>query len=161
MEWAKQYGFAWDHCTAELAAKHGHVKVLQWLLDSGYPFDVKGSQKLYRMAMQGGQTDVVFWLDANSGTQIVNLNDVLGIECDIAASGNLAFIQWAVNTRGCEITGNIFSVAAILGRLDIMNWACKYLEHLSVYDLAPAMSSSSSHNNSCNSSICNKVNSVV
>lgn len=85
LKWARDEGFPWDVRTCSAAAKNGHNAILQWARETECPWDCE--------------------------------------TCDALASNrNLTMLQWA-REKGCYMDGNVFTGAAANGHLAVLQWA--------------------------------------
>jgi len=94
------------------AAKNGHLHVLDWFRDNGYPLH----QGLFLAAADNRQLNVLEWAKEN--------------ECDwdtsvatrMAANGDLDLLQWAKGA-GYDLGDQFAAVAAEIGDQAILEWA--------------------------------------
>jgi hypothetical protein len=84
LEWLHNSGCPWDAATACAAAGGGHLEMVQWLHSHGCPWDI--------------------WTPACA-----------------AKHGHLAVLQWA-RARGCPWHWMICTYAAMAGQLEVLQW---------------------------------------
>ena len=97
----------------QLAAKGGHLDVLQWVRLNGCPWDAETCVA----AAMGGHREVLQWLHMNG----CPWNDRTCVGA--ARSGHLGMLQWA-RENGCPWNKETCSTAAMHGHLEVMQWAC-------------------------------------
>ena len=57
LKWLHENGYPWNEDTCELAARHGHLGVLQWAHANGCPWD----EGTCAAAARGGHTEALAW----------------------------------------------------------------------------------------------------
>ena len=57
LKWLHENGYPWNEDTCELAARHGHLGVLQWARANGCPWD----EGTCAAAARGGHTEALAW----------------------------------------------------------------------------------------------------
>ncbi len=122
LQWARlTLHIPWDAATCSMAARGGHLALLQWARANGCPWD----EQLSWAAAVGGRLDVLEWATTEGYAWDH------GLVCDGAgAAGNLHVLEWSLACR----PGDDFSpsmplggsrpghAAALHGHLEVLQW---------------------------------------
>jgi hypothetical protein len=101
-------------CLGHHAAAGGHIHVLQWLKDKGFPLDAT----MYQWAAMGGHTHVLEWIKA----MVCPLDRKDQRSPDSAAEhGCLPAMQWLVQNGSCP-DERTCQIAACGGHLHVLEW---------------------------------------
>jgi hypothetical protein len=117
LQYFKQKGYAWSAKTCVLAAKGGHLLLLQWMRA---PKDHWGQcpwdERTCTAAAENGHIHILQWARANA----CDWNEDT---CTQAAEyGHLHILKWA-RANGCDWSEWTCSVAAGNGHLHVLQWA--------------------------------------
>jgi len=106
-----------------LAARHGHLDVLQWLADDDGSLL---SGVVCGIAARNGHVHILKWAHACNSIPT-------DIAWHAAAHGQLQVLRWWHSVNG-ELTSNAFCAAARRGNMEIMEWlhsvGCPWNEHV-------------------------------
>ena len=91
LQWARlTLRIPWDAATCSMAARGGHLALLQWARANGCPWD----EQLSWAAAVGGRLDVVEWATTEGYTWDQGL-----VWAGAAAAGNLHVLEWSLSGR--------------------------------------------------------------
>ncbi len=99
-----------DICT--MSAGHGHIHILQWLLDTG---NLCNGSVLAAYTISNGQLETLQWVLSNTSALIGDVGDTT-ILC-----GHLHIIQWMLSI-GHEWNNKMSIYAANYGHVHILQW---------------------------------------
>jgi hypothetical protein len=114
LKWARQNGFPWDSDTCDNAAEGGHLELIKWARENGCPWDSGTCAE----AALGGQLEVLKWARENGCPWDSDT-------CAYAAlGGHLEVLKWAME-NGCHWDDWTCLFAAEGGHLEVLKWAIK------------------------------------
>jgi hypothetical protein len=117
LKWLKEQGCMWDEDTIASAICLGDLHILTWLKENGCPWHWNS----YGLALSIITTKphVIEWLKENDCP--INIVDAY----NAAVYGNLEFMKWVVNVKGCKkgvFTSSLFMNAVSGGNVEMLEW---------------------------------------
>lgn len=126
LEWLLEEGYPWDERTCQCAAFNGHLEVLKWLQEKGCPWDHHTCEH----AAYKGHLEVLKWAHENG----CPWNEETCL--DAVLNGHFEVLKWA-HEHGCPWDKRTCIGAAITGDLDTLKWArehgCSWSENVVGY----------------------------
>ena len=111
LEWLHNSGCPWDVTTCEIAARGGHLAMLQWAREQGCPWD----RWTCAYAARSGHLRVLQWAREHHCPWDPDT-------CSCAAeNGHLAVLQWA-RDHDCPWDSDTSIYAAMGGHLEVLQW---------------------------------------
>jgi len=111
LEWLHNTGCPWDTDTCAVAARGAHLEVLQWAREHSCPWDAMTSAHTAR----SGHLRVLQWVREHHCPWD-------WYTCAFAASGgHLSVLQWA-RQNGCPCHAHTCTYAAMSGQLEVLQW---------------------------------------
>ena len=112
LQWARDQGYPWGDDACDMAAAYGRLEVLRWALEDGW----KWTDRSFDQAAENGRLVVLQWALAN-GYPGVPWSWV----AYAARSGHLEVVEWA-HSNGGELTPNASCWARWEGHTVVLDW---------------------------------------
>jgi len=111
LEWLHNTGCPWDDVTCVVAARGGHLAMLQWVREHGCPWD----RWTCAHAARSGHLRVLQWAWEHRCPWDWETSAFA------AAGGHLTVLKWVLE-QGCPCNSNACMYAAMNGQLEVLQW---------------------------------------